>query len=154
MPDTQAAAVLPRIRERLARGETVHIRPGGTSMLPVFRPEQDIIILSPLPQTLKKYDVPFYQRPGGKPVLHRIVEVGQTYTCVGDNQFQTEPGVTRAQMLGVVTGFIRDGREHSVEEPVYKLYCRFWHHTRKLRHIIKWPKYYLRRLLTWLKLKP
>lgn len=107
--------------------------------------------MSPLPETLKKYDIPFYQRPGGKPVLHRIVEVGQTYTCVGDNQFQTEPGVTREQMIGVVTGFIRNGRVHSVDEPAYRLYCRLWHHTRNIRHFFKWPKYYLRRALGWLK---
>lgn len=150
LPDVNVEC-LPQIREKLARGERVKILPGGISMLPTFRPQQDVVILSPLPDMLKKYDVPFYQRANGKLVLHRIVEVGDTYTCVGDNQFQTEPGVTRLQMIGVVSGFVRNGREHSVEEPIYKLYCRIWHHTRKLRHMIKWPKYYLRRLLKWLK---
>lgn len=152
MSDAQAAT-LRQIKARLAQGEQVRILPGGISMLPTFRPERDVIILAPLPAQLKKYDIPFYRRPGGKPVLHRIVEVGETYTCIGDNQFQTEPGITREQMLGIVTGFVRNGKEHSVEEPLYQLYCRFWHHTRKLRHVIKWPKYYLGRLLRWLKLR-
>lgn len=147
-------SVARRIREKLEKGEQVRILPSGTSMLPTFRPDRDVIVLSPLPQALKKYDVIFYQRSDGRPVLHRIIEVGQTYTCVGDGQFKTEPGVKREQMLGLVSGFIRDGREHSTEAPIYKLYCRFWCHTRKLRHIIKWPKYYLRRLLKWLKFIP
>lgn len=150
----EQAGIARSIREKLEQGEQARIRPGGTSMLPTFRPDRDVIILSPLPQTLKKYDVIFYQRSDGKPVLHRIIAVGETYTFVGDNQFQTEPGVKREQMIGLVTGFIRNGRMHSVGEPVYWLFCRIWHHTRKLRHIIKWPKYYLRRLLQWLRFIP
>ena len=147
----EQAGIARSIREKLERGEQVRILPGGVSMLPTFRPERDIIILSPLPQTLKKYDVVFYQRSNGKPVLHRIVAVGETYTCLGDNQFQTERGVKREQMIGLVTGFIRGGREHSVEELGYRSYCRLWHHTKRLRHIIKYPKYYLRRLLQCLR---
>ena len=143
-----------RIREKLAQGDRVRILPGGTSMLPIFRPDRDIIILSPLPQALKKYDVVFYQLSNGKPVLHRIIAVGETYTCVGDGQFETEPGVKQEQMIGLATGFIRDGREYSVQGIGYKLYCRFWHHTRRLRYNIKRCKYYLRRLLKWLKFIP
>lgn len=150
----EQAGIARDIRRKLEQDGQVRIRPGGNSMLPTFRPNEDIIILSPLPQTLKKYDVIFYQRSDGKPVLHRVIAVGETFTCVGDDQFQTEPGVKRDQMIGLVTGFVRNGRERSVEGNAYKLYCRFWHHTRKLRHIIKWPKYHLRRLLQWLRFIP
>lgn len=154
MTDQPSGEFLVRMQELLARGEDVHIKPGGISMLPLFRPNEDIIILSPLPEKLKKYDIPFYRRSSGKFVLHRIVKVGESYTCIGDNQFHPEPGIAREQMIGVVTGFIRNDRKHTVNEFGYKLYSRVWHHTRKIRHVFKWPRYYLRRILSWLKLKP
>ena len=138
--------LLPHMQEKLASGESVRIIPGGNSMLPMLHPGRDTVILSPLPERLKKYDLPLYRRSDGKFVLHRIVEVGDTYTCVGDNQFQTEPGIRPEQMIALVTGFIRNGKERSVRDPGYRLYCRIWHYSRKLRHVIKWPKYYLRRL--------
>lgn len=148
------AEYLPRMRELLAQGRDVRIAPGGISMLPTLRPNKDIVILSPLPEKLKKYDVPFYRRDNGQCVLHRIIEVGETYTCIGDGQFHKETGITDEQMIALMSGFIRDGKQHSVSEPGYRLYCRLWHHTRTLRHVIKWPKYYIRRMLSWLKLKP
>ena len=122
-------------------------------MLPTIRPNRDVVVVSKLPQQLKKYDLPLYRRKNGKFVLHRIVAVGETYTCVGDGQFELEPGVTQDQMVAIVTTIIRNGREISVDAPMYRLFCRVWHHTRKIRHVIKWPKYYLRRVLTWLKFK-
>ena len=138
--------LLPHIQEELASGKNVRIIPGGNSMLPMLHPGRDTVILSPLPERLKKYDLPLYRRSDGKFVLHRIVEVGDTYTCVGDNQFQTEHGIRPEQMIALVTGFIRNGKERSVRDPGYRLYCRIWHYSRKLRHVIKWPKFYLRRL--------
>lgn len=155
MREWQYDEFLPRMQELLSQGKSVKILPGGISMLPTFRPEQDIVILSPVPARLKKYDVPFYRRKSGQLVLHRIVAVkGNTYTMLGDSQLSKEPGVTRDQMIGVVSGFIRDGKEHSVKEPGYWLYCRFWHHTRRLRHMITCPEYYVRRIRKCLKLKP
>ena len=145
---------LPKIRELLAQGDNVRIAPGGISMLPTLRPNQDIVILSPISGRLKKYDVAFYQRENGQCVLHRVIEVSETYTFIGDHQFRKEPGITDEQLIARMSGFVRNGKEHSVEEPMYRLYCKLWHHTRKLRHVIKWPKYYLRRVLMWLKLKP
>lgn len=145
--------LLPVMQEQFTKGESFVIRPGGTSMLPTVRPGKDAVVLSALPQQLKKYDLPFYRRPDGSFVLHRIVEVGETYTCVGDGQFRLEPGVRREQMIALATAIIRGKREISVNSPLYRLYCKIWHHTRKVRHVIKWPKYYLRRSLSWLKSK-
>jgi len=103
-------------------------------------------VLSPLPKKLKKYDIPFYRRRDGQFVLHRIVKTGQTYTCIGDNQFQLEPGVQYDQMIGVVTAFTRGDREHSVREPGYWLYCRFWHYSRPLRRLWRSVVWHLRRI--------
>ena len=150
---TTLEQLMPQMRECFARGETFRFKPGGISMLPTIRPNRDTVIVAAPPQELKKYDLPLYQRSSGKFVLHRIVKVGQTYTCVGDGQFQVEEGITREQIVAIVTAIVRDGKEISVRNFGYRLFCRFWHCSRKIRHVIKWPRYYLRRVLTWLKFK-
>jgi len=126
--------LLPLMEEQLAAGRKVRFSPKGTSMLPMLRQGRDSVVLSPVPARLKKYDLPLYRRTNGQFVLHRIVKVGETYTCIGDNQYQLEAGVRQEQMIAVVTAFVRNGREHSVEEWPYRAYCRLWHSSRPLRY--------------------
>lgn len=139
--------LVPLFRERLSAGQTVRFSPRGISMLPMLRQGIDDVVLSPLPAKLKKYDLPLYQRDDGHFVLHRIVRVGETYTCIGDNQFELEPGLRHDQMIAVVTAFYRDGKYHSVTEPGYRIYCRVWHFSRGLRHLWRRGKGWLRRHL-------
>ena len=140
--------LMPVIRECLAAGQSVRFSPKGISMLPMLRQGMDSVELSPLPETLRKYDIPLYQRKNGHYVLHRIVQVGQTYTCIGDNQYVLEKGLEHGQMIAVVTAFYRGERRHSVQEPGYRLYCWVWHYTRGLRHFwhrgINWLRRHLR----------
>ena len=102
-------------------------------MLPMLRQGIDSVVLAPVPGKLRKYDLPLYRRENGKYVLHRIVDAGCTYTCMGDNQFVPEPGLRQDQMIAVVTAFYRGEKKHSVSEPGYRLYCRIWHYSRPLR---------------------
>ena len=138
---------MPLIREQLAAGRTVRFSPRGTSMLPMLRQGVDKVVLSPLPEKLKKYDLPLYQRDNGQYVLHRIVGVGETYTCIGDNQFVLEHGLRKDQMIALVTAFTRGDREYPVTHPGYWLYCRLWHHSRRLRRFWRSGCFHIRRLL-------
>lgn len=126
--------LVPLFLERLEAGQQVRFSPMGTSMLPMLREERDSVVLSPAPQRLRKYDLPLYQRDSGAYILHRVTAVGETYTCIGDNQFVYEHGVRPDQVIAVVTGFRRKGRDHTVTEPGYRFYCRLWHYSRPLRH--------------------
>lgn len=128
------AELLPIMLEGLANGKEVKLSPMGISMLPMLRQGIDSVILSPLPQKLKKYDLPLYRRDNGQFVLHRIVKAGDDYTCMGDNQFAEETGIRHDQMIAVVTSFTRGEKKHSVEEFPYRLYCSLWYHSRHLRH--------------------
>lgn len=128
---------MPLIEEQLAAGKTVRFSPRGISMLPMLRQGVDSVVLSPVPERLHKYDLPLYRRESGQFVLHRIVKAGDTYTCVGDNQFDLEPGLKHEQMLALVTAFYRGEKYHSVTEPGYRLYCRMWHYSRPLRRFLK-----------------
>ena len=104
-------------------------------MLPMLRQGVDTVVLSPVPEQLRKYDIPFYRRDNGQFVLHRIVAVGENYTCIGDNQFELEPGVRKEQVIAVVSAFSRGGREIPVTSLGYRCYCRFWHYSRPIRHL-------------------
>lgn len=140
-------SLMPVIKKQLSEGQSVKFRPRGTSMLPMLRQGIDSIVLSPLPEKLEKYDLPLYQRANGQYVLHRIVDVGDTYTCIGDNQYIEEKGLTHDQMIAVVTEFYRDEKCYSCQELSYKIYCVFWHKSRKVRHFVKRAIGWIRRHL-------
>ena len=139
--------LMPIIKERLANGISVWIYPKGVSMRPMIRQGVDRVLLSPVPEKLQKYDLPFYQRDNGQFVLHRIVRAGETYTCVGDNQVDLETGVRHDQMIAIVTAFTRGNREVSVNSFWYKVYCRYCHYFRHPRHIWRRGIGWLRRRL-------
>ncbi len=125
--------VMPLIQERLAQGGTVQFTPRGTSMLPMLLGGRDQVVLAPVRDRLRKYDLPLYRRENGQYVLHRIVKAGETYTCIGDNQFVYESGLRQDQMLAVVTEFVRKGKTYSVTQLRYRIYCRVWHGSRTVR---------------------
>ncbi len=139
-------AAMPMIRSCLAKGQSVTFRPKGTSMLPMLRQGMDSITLSSAPERLKKYDLPLYQRTDGSFVLHRVVAVGQTYTCIGDNQTVLEHGIAPGQIIGVVTEFTRGNKRWTVDQRAYRAYCRFWHYTRPVRRGYRGLKGILHRL--------
>lgn len=133
------------VRETVAAGQKVRYIPfRGTSMLPMLRQGRDQVELSPLPERLKKYDLPVYQYPSGKYVMHRVVDVKDDhYICNGDNLLQMEK-VYPQQMIAVVSAFTRDGKRIEVDAPGYRAYCWFWCVVRPVRHAV-------RRVLRWAK---
>lgn len=139
--------LLPLIEESIAKGNSVTFSPKGTSMLPMLRQGKDTVTLSPMPEKLKKYDLPLYRRDNGQFVLHRVVRTGETYTCIGDNQFEQECGVRQDQLIAVVSEFHREGKKYSVSGTAYRIYCTVWDYSRPLRHIWRRGTGWLRRLL-------
>lgn len=125
--------MMPLIRAQLAEGRSVRIYPRGTSMLPMLVEGRDSVVLSPLPDRLKRYDLPLYQRKNGQFVLHRVVKVGETYTCLGDNQFVFEEGLSHNQMIAVVSSFTRKGKAYSVTDLSYRFYRAFCFRSRYIR---------------------
>ena len=93
----------------------------GVSMMPLLRQGRDLFTVRKKgPERCKVGDVVLYKRPPDKYVLHRIVEVRRdSYVILGDSCVNREYGVTDSDILGVMTGYIRDGKEHSVTEQAY-----------------------------------
>ncbi len=138
--------LLPHMEQAFARGESIRIIPQGESMLPMLRPGVDSVTLSAVPERLHKYDLPLYRRKSGQFVLHRIVKVGETYTCIGDNQLGVERGLRKDQMLAVVTSFRRGEKEIPVTALSYRMYCRLWHWSRPIRHVWRSVRWRVRRI--------
>lgn len=145
--ETSLEELMPIMQECLSAGKSFRFSPMGTSMLPMLREGIDSVVLSPIPEKLAKYDIPLYKRDNGKYVLHRIIKADETYTCMGDNQFAAESGLRRDQMIAVVTAFYRGEKQCSVSSLSYRIYCRFWHHSRPLRHFGRRGIGFLRRCL-------
>ena len=115
------------VRECLAAGRRVrYLQFRGVSMRPMLRQGIDAVELTPLPQRLKKYDLPVYQYPSGKYVMHRVVKVkNEHYVCRGDNTYHDE-FISHEQMLGVVCAFKRGQKRIEVNATGYRIYCRLW----------------------------
>ena len=139
--------MMPLIQEHLAAGQTVRFAPRGISMLPMLRQGVDSVVLSPAPKKLEKFDLPLYQRPNGKYILHRVVSVEETYTCIGDNQFEYETEVAHDWVIAVVSAFYRGNQLWSVKDWRYRMYCFFWHYSRPIRHFWRRGVRWLRRQL-------
>ena len=139
---TQLEQLMPLIAEELAAGRSVRFSPSGVSMLPMLREGVDSVVLSPLPDKLRKYDLPLYKRSTGQYILHRVIKAGQTYTCIGDNQFYKESGIEYDQMIAIVSSFYRKDKEIQTSNIIYRLYCILWHYSRPIRHLwnrsIRW----------------
>lgn len=95
-------------------------------MRPMLRQGKDSVELSPLPEKLKKYDLPVYLRSDGQYVMHRIVAVKEDrYICLGDNTLYIE-NIFPDQMIGVVSAFKRGEKRIEADNRWYRIYCWFW----------------------------
>ncbi len=110
----------------------------GISMLPMLRPERDVFTVARIDdRRLKENDVILFKR-NGRYILHRIVEVyDDHYTTMGDNCITCEENIRDEEILGVLTGFQRDGRGFDINDRSYRLYIRWIRSTEKGRIVLK-----------------
>ena len=99
----------------------------GTSMMPLLRQWRDIIeIRKKEPGLCKKYDVVLYKR-NGQYILHRILRVLPSgYLIAGDNNYFVEQDITDVDILGVMKRVIRNGKNITMDNPLYLLYVHLW----------------------------
>lgn len=120
----------------------------GVSMLPLLRQGKDMfIVVRKDGQRCKVGDVVLYRRPPDKYVLHRVIKVcADSYVILGDNCVHKEYGIKEEDVIAVMTGYIRNGKEHSVKERGYRLYSFVWLHTIPLRTGMKKIKFLLKHI--------
>ena len=129
----------PVVAELIKSGTDVRLTVTGNSMFPMIRSLRDSVVITKAPAVLKKYDIPLVQRENGDYVLHRIIRIKSgEYYLNGDNQYFVEKGIKNSQVIGVVKSFTRRGREFNCENPIYKIYTRFWVFIKPFRGIVNW----------------
>ena len=107
----------------------------GVSMLPMLHQNWDIVVIVPPEGRLKKYDVALYKR-GSSYILHRIIGTqDEEYLIRGDNTYRMEH-VSQELVIGVLTGFVRNGKSYTVEDTGYQIYCRIWNAIYPLRKLL------------------
>ena len=95
----------------------------GVSMYPLLRNRRDTIIVTPIDERLKKYDVALFLR-GDSYVLHRVIKVlPDSYLIRGDNCIMPDK-VMDADILGKLTGIYRGDKEIDMQGRGYKMYSR------------------------------
>jgi hypothetical protein len=120
----------------------------GDSMQPLLTEKRDLLIISRKPDgRFKKYDVALYKRDNGQYVLHRVLKVRENdYVICGDNRWKREYGITDKNMIGIMTAFVRNGKEISVTDHKYLLYVHIWCDFFYIRAFTLWCKSIPRRV--------
>ena len=110
----------------------------GRSMLPLLREGRDLFIIEAKGESRCSVGDAVLFKRGSDYVLHRVIAVhADSYDILGDNCITPERGITDDNVLGVMTGFVRNGKEHSINERSYKLYVYVWMKTAGLRIFMK-----------------
>ena len=133
--------------QELDRKGTITYTCRGVSMLPLLRQQKDLFIITKRQGRCRKYDVALYKRADGAYVLHRIIKVlPDGYVFLGDNCLNKEYGITDQDVLGVMTSFVRDGKEYAADERRWLLYAKVWYMLYPVRKLSKLLKMKLRRI--------
>ena len=111
----------------------------GVSMLPLLRQGKDLFAVhEKSAERCKAGDVILYHRPPNSYVLHRVIKVmPDDYVVLGDNCIRKEYGIRDEDIIGVMCGYVRDGKEHSISELRYRLYTFRILHTIPVRVFFK-----------------
>lgn len=122
--ELELSDMISLIEEKLALGGEVKFSPRGVSMLPLIRPAKDSVTLKrkELPE---RFDIAFYKRKDGQFVLHRVIKRKKdgSYVMCGDNQWRLEKGISKNQIIAVVSNIEKDGENINFFGMQYRAYC-------------------------------
>ncbi len=121
----------------------------GVSMMPLLREGKDLFkVRKKDKRRCRRGDVVLYRRPPDKYVLHRVIEVRpKDYVILGDNCVKKEYGIKDSDIIGVMTGFVRNGKEHTVKELSYHIYTDYILHTIPIRIFCKKVIWKIKRMI-------
>lgn len=117
--------MLSTIEQELASSGRIMQTTVGDSMEPMLHNRQSIVVIERFDGLLKRNDIPLYKRRNGDYVLHRILRVREhDYIIRGDNCLRKEI-VAHERVIGVMTGFYRDGVLVPMTDRKYRRYVAF-----------------------------
>lgn len=96
----------------------------GFSMWPLLHQNEDLLVIRKPDRELRKNDIVLF-KVSTKYLLHRIVKIdGDTIITAGDHNAFKDRAITKDRVIGILTSFVRDGKERSVDELPLKIYGR------------------------------
>lgn len=116
------------VRKLVSEGKNVTVTARGNSMNPVFRDRKDRITLSPCDkEKIKLRDVVLVRTMDGRYVIHRIIrKTGETIVLSGDGNVAITETALSTEIIALVTGYTRNGKERSCSSACWKAYSRLW----------------------------
>ena len=99
----------------------------GNSMSPFLIHDRDTVFLSRLTEPVKRGQMVLYRRTGGQYVLHRVYRIEKdTITMIGDAQTIPERGIGHDQLIAVVTGALRKGKNQAPGSFWWEFFEKVW----------------------------
>lgn len=145
------AVLLGQVKEAIREGHTVTINVKGYSMRPFLEHCRDKVRLAPFTD-LKVGDAVLAEFSPDVYVLHRIMNIdGDTVRLMGDGNLSGMEVCRKADVVGMVTHYIRRGKTIPASDPRLQRYVRWW---RKLLPVRRYLLYIYRinlKLSNWLK---
>ena len=112
-------------RENVAPPVTICLE--GESMRPLIRKGRDPVTIVPVRGEMKKGDVVLFTLGDGRYVVHRVWRLREGLArTLGDNCVNPEPWFPRAQVLGQVVRFSRNGHAFRLDTPAARAFGRVW----------------------------
>ena len=117
----------PTFETELAENGRLVFHNRGVSMRPLIREGKDLMVIERPEGRLKRYDGVLYKTRKGGYILHRVLKVRENdYVICGDNCVRKEYGITDREVIGVLTGVIRNGKTLRATDKRYRLYVHLW----------------------------
>ena len=105
----------------------LNLRVQGTSMQPFLYDSRDTVILTN-PEKIKTGDIVVYER-GGYYVMHRVIRIKNgVIDTLGDNLDVPERGIPVENVVAVVSGAVRGGKEITPYSPVWQFFSKIYIH--------------------------
>ena len=130
--------IVPIMEEVIKSGGSCKLRVTGYSMNPTLRHLKDsVVLVSPQKRKPLKNEIVFIKRDSGKHVLHRLRKILDTdcFIMNGDAQQWVEV-VKNNQVIGVCCKIVRNNKEISCDNLIYKCVIKIWQLFMPIRHII------------------
>ena len=130
--------IVPIMEEVIKSGGSCKLRVTGYSMNPTLRHLKDsVVLVSPQKRKPLKNEIVFIKRDSGKHVLHRIRKIidNDCFIMNGDAQ-QWVQVVKNNQVIGVCCKIVRNNKEISCDNLIYKCVIKIWQLCMPIRHII------------------
>lgn len=124
----------------LEPGQTLRIKPEGSSMCPLFWGGRDEVFIVPPVFPLKKGEIAlFFRHQDEKYIIHRVWKIVKNndivrYYMLGDNQTEPEGPISEEDIHAVASHIKRKGHMIDCKKSIlYRLYVHTWLFLRPMR---------------------